>query len=458
MSSPNLTLHVGSELELWNKVMKEVKLKRFAGPYEKIPFDTYIQRPIGLVPKDGGKQTRLIFHLYYPRSSATRMSVNANTPYELCKVNYTDFDQAIKTCIVEGKACHIGRSDFSSAFRHLGILPEHWRYLVMKVRNPDDGKFYFFIDKCLPFRASISCAHFQAVSDAIAHVVRFRVNKNKKITNYLDDFLFIALMKWLCDYQIRIFLQICEEINFPVNMEKTFWGTTRLVFLGLLIDSVVQMIFLPVKKIEKGKKLILDALEKRSKKITVKELQRICGFLNFLGHAIVPGRAFTRRLYAFTAAKGKILKPHNHVKINQEMKLDLQMWKIFIHHQSAFALPFADFDVTLSPLVVDMYSDASRNLELGMGCTRQTSWAFKQWNAAFIRDNQLSIEYLELYAVVCGVILWLDRFSNSRITLFCDNRSVVDMINVSSSTCKNCMVLIRLLVLQSLTKNVRVSA
>ena len=53
--SPNLKLFVGSKTELWNKVMKEVKLKRYAGPFEMVPFENFIQSPIGLVPKDGGK-------------------------------------------------------------------------------------------------------------------------------------------------------------------------------------------------------------------------------------------------------------------------------------------------------------------------------------------------------------------------------------------------------------------
>ena len=65
--SKNLQLRVGSKLELWNKVMKEVKDKRFAGPYKKPPFKHYIQSPIGLVPKDGGRKTRMIFHLSHPR-------------------------------------------------------------------------------------------------------------------------------------------------------------------------------------------------------------------------------------------------------------------------------------------------------------------------------------------------------------------------------------------------------
>ena len=64
-TSENLPFTVGNKVELWNKLMKEVRLKRVAGPYNTIPFDNFIQSPIGLVPKDGGKQTRLIFHLSY---------------------------------------------------------------------------------------------------------------------------------------------------------------------------------------------------------------------------------------------------------------------------------------------------------------------------------------------------------------------------------------------------------
>ena len=56
-TAPNLKLDVGDEVDLWKKVMKEIKLKRYTGPYEKIPFDHYIQSPIGLVPKDNRKNT-----------------------------------------------------------------------------------------------------------------------------------------------------------------------------------------------------------------------------------------------------------------------------------------------------------------------------------------------------------------------------------------------------------------
>ena len=50
----NLLLRVGNKKDLWSKVMKEVSLNRYAGPYETIPFKSYVQSPIGLVPKADG--------------------------------------------------------------------------------------------------------------------------------------------------------------------------------------------------------------------------------------------------------------------------------------------------------------------------------------------------------------------------------------------------------------------
>ena len=184
LTATNLKLSVGDNIELWNKVMKEVKEKRYAGPYEKIPFDKYIQSPIGLVPKDNRKKTRLIFHLSYPEGGST--SLNANTPKEECKVKYCEFDQAVKRCIEEGVGCSIAKSDMSAAFRNLGIKRSHWPYLIMKAVCPLDGKTYYFVDKCLPFGASISCLHFQAFSDAVAYLMYYRTKK--KTINYLDDY------------------------------------------------------------------------------------------------------------------------------------------------------------------------------------------------------------------------------------------------------------------------------
>ena len=188
--APNLKFTIGNETILWNKVMKEVREKRYAGPFEKPPFEYFIQSPIGLVPKDNGKDTRLIFHLSYPRGGD---SVNSDTPEEICKVKYPDLNEAVKLILQEGKFCKMAKSDMKAAFRNLGISKRFWPYLLMKARSPIDKKFYYFVDKCLPFGSSISCAHFQAFSNGIAFLVQHFTGK--KVVNYLDDYLFVALIK-----------------------------------------------------------------------------------------------------------------------------------------------------------------------------------------------------------------------------------------------------------------------
>ena len=224
----NLPLRVGSKLELWNKIMTKVKAKRYAGPYKRIPFKNYIQSP-GLLPKDKGKKTRLIFHLSYPKKGD---SVNSGIPEELCSVTYPDFMDAVAMCVEAGEACYCAKSDMSMAFRNVPMDKKSWCFLILKANHPQTGKTYF-VDKCLPFGASISCAIFQAFSDSVAFLVRFRTNK--PLVNYLDDYFFVALVKALCDGQVVVFLDICARICFPVSTEKTFWGSQLLTFLGLLI-------------------------------------------------------------------------------------------------------------------------------------------------------------------------------------------------------------------------------
>ena len=455
--APNLKLTVGNETILWNKVMKEVKLGRFAGPFKEPPFKNFIQSPIGLVPKDNGKDTRLIFHLSYPRESKSGKpeSVNANTPDYLCKVSYPDFSEAILSCMLEGKNCNLGKSDMRSAFRNLGISKRDWHLLIMKAKSPIDGKWYFFVDKCLPFGAKISCKKFQDFSNSVAHIVKWKLNlpKEKRITNYLDDFLFVALLAWACNYQIQTFLEICGAIKFPISLEKTFWASSRMTFLGFLIDSVNQIVGIPIEKLTKGRNMIDFVLAKKS--ITVIQLQKVTGFLNFLGRCIVPGRAFTRRLYSHFNSK---LKSHHHIKVSSEMKLDLTVWSKFLKTPQVYYRPFMDFSKVLVAEDLDFYSDASKNPNLGFGAKFGPSYLFAKWDKQFILDCDPSITYLELYALTAAVLAWGHKLSNRRVILYCDNIGACGIINHMSSTCKNCMILVRILVLHQLTNNIRIFA
>ena len=152
----------------------------------------------------------------------SRKSINYHTPSELCSVKYNDLDHAIcnslrilKRTRGSNSELYYGKSDCSNAFRILPILVKFRKYLLLKARHPITLKFYFFVDKCLPFGASISCAQFQSFYDALAHIVKWKVEitlfiTNPALTNYLDDFLFIALTYLQCNGMIKVFLDVCK--------------------------------------------------------------------------------------------------------------------------------------------------------------------------------------------------------------------------------------------------------
>ena len=122
-TSANIPFLVGNKFDMWEKIMKEVSMGRYAGPYESIPYDRYVQSPIGLVPKAGDK-TRLIFHLSYDFKSGNK-SINGCCPKSKCSVKYQDLDHAIRNSLNLLATMHnektgtiwYSKTDVQSAFR-----------------------------------------------------------------------------------------------------------------------------------------------------------------------------------------------------------------------------------------------------------------------------------------------------------------------------------------------------
>ena len=450
--SPNLKFTIGDRTELWNKVMKEVKEGRYAGPFRKPPFKHFIQSPIGLVPKDNGTKTRLIFHLSYPKNQPKK-SVNGNTPKSFCTVKYSDFDQAVRLCIKKGQGCFVSKTDLISAFRQLPIRKRDWNLLVMKASCPLDNTWYYFVDKCLPFGHSISCALFQELSNAISFLAEYK--NGEQNVNYLDDFLFAETQRGMCNHHMNNFVDICNQIRLPVSPEKTVEASTTMTFLGLLINTDLQLVCIPLEKLSKICNLLRDVVKR--KKLTLKTLQSLCGHLNFICRAVIPGRAFTRRLYMALEGKTK-LKPHHHINVSRTMRLDLTMWLEFLTDSTSYARPFLNFGLIQNADELNWFTDAAKGEDKGCGGICDNKWFAIQWQEGFIKKYDPSIAFLELYGVVVSVLNWLEDFSDHRIVLFCDNESVVHMINQNTSSCKFCLALIRILVLESLKFNTRIFA
>ena len=332
----------------------------------------------------------------------------------------------------------------------------------------------------MPFGASISCAHFQQFLNVLKHLVQYWTSM-RSINNYLDEFLFVAATLLLCNYLIQEFLDLCQELGVPIALDKTEWGSLRVVFLGILLDGQFMQLVLPKEKCLKVIEMFQNMVNKR--KAMVKDLQTLCGYLNFLNHVIVPGRAFTRRMYSKFSqsidfskvsgfkhelrtkpnrkSKGFKLKQYHPICLDSEFKLDCGIWLEFLTNSNLLKVvnwPMLDVEGFTTSQEICFYSDASRAVELGFGCILQDQWIFGKWPEQFITTQESSIEYLELFAMTAGILTWQNLLQNRKIIVFCDNMLVVHMVNGTTSKCKHCMKLIRLLTLNGLQFNHRLNA
>ena len=233
-----------------------------------------------------------------------------------------------------------------------------------KAINPLTGKIVYFVEKCLPFGASISCSHFQRFSNALRYILQYRTAKTWVAVNYLDDFLFVKGTKAECNRMVSSFLNICSEIGVPIAQEKTEWARVKIVFLGILLDGRRKVLSLPQEKIIKIIKArnwlkLLSCTEK--KKATVQQLQSLAGFLNFLNRAIFPSRAFTRCMYAKWSGSFKTLKPYHHIRLNGEFKRDCSVWLTFLGDNmiEVVAHPFVDLTKQIWAQEINFSSDTA---------------------------------------------------------------------------------------------------
>ena len=161
----------------------------------------------------------------------------------------------------------------------------------------------------------------------------------------------------------------------------------------------------------------------------------------------------------WTAANGQQLKQYHHVTITQDFRSDCIMWLFFLNNSNSSILcrPFSDFED--NSITLDIYSDASRSEKLGFAAIFGDEYVWGQWEPGYIRTFNPSIAYLELFALCIGIFTWLEKLQGcySNIKIFCDNTSVKDMVNVTSTGCINCMQLVRMLVLDGLVKGQKIT-
>ena len=189
----------------------------------------------GVIPKphQPGKW-RLITDLSSPKGS----SVNDGVAPALCSVSYASVDDAVRCIASLGRGALLAKFDIASAYRAVPVHPEDRRLLGMKWRGD------VFVDGALPFGLRSAPKIFTAVADALLWVMG-RHNVTHAM-HYLDDFLILDPPKSAnCGRALQVSLGLCKVLGFPIAEHKVEGPSSRLSFLGILLDTERGILLLP---------------------------------------------------------------------------------------------------------------------------------------------------------------------------------------------------------------------
>ena len=397
------------------KILKEINMQRYLGPFDAIPFDNVVISPLGLVPKKELNSYRLIHDLSFPEG----FSVNSDIPQEASSVQYQNIENAIHLVKENGYNCLMAKADIEEAFRQIPINPMDRHLLGLSWNN------HFYFDACLPFGSSSSCQLFEKFSSALQWILENKFNV-KSTSHLLDDFCFVGKAgSRECHKSLFTFFAVCEALGVPIKKEKTVLPSTVLTIYGIELDSNLMMARLPEDKLQKMRSLL--AAYKSRRKLTLRELQSLIGLLNFACSVIVPGRAFLRRLIDFTVG---IVKPHHRIRLTSEARADLLAWETFIlqyNGRSCF-----HFDKWVVSDSIRLYTDAA-GVHGGFAAVLGHQWFSGPWPTDM---QSLHITIKELFPIVLAIEIWGHLLKNHKILFMTDNLAVVHIINKTTSRIK----------------------
>jgi len=194
--SRNLTSAFEQPQVVDEKLVKEIKEGRIAGPYDFPPLPNMQISPVGVVPKKVKGEFRMIQNL----SSPYGQSINDGIPKEYTSVHYASVDDAVRIIKQLGIGCVMAKTDIKSAFRIVTVHPHDYHLLGFRWK----GKYYY--DCCLPMGCASSCKMFEEFTTALEWVARHKLGI-RQVIHILDDFLIIDRSLPDCKANLKKYVQ-----------------------------------------------------------------------------------------------------------------------------------------------------------------------------------------------------------------------------------------------------------
>ena len=229
----------------------------------------------------------------------------------------------------------------------------------------------FYHDKVFPMGSSVSCQTFERFSRAIQWILQSAFHVSQ-VTHFLDDFNFVGpANEPTCLNSLLSFESLSATLGIPLNEGKRCLPSTCQVIYGIEIDTTIMQVRLPTEKLVKATSLINRIYKCR--KVVLRNLLSLIGFLSFACLVVPPGRSFLRRLINLTIGLSRL---HHYVTLNSEARADIDAWRIFL--VSFNGRSFVLDQSFLSSSAIKLYTDAST--DVGFAVVFGKKWTSGTWH------------------------------------------------------------------------------
>lgn len=389
----------------FHKVEQQIIVELENGNYKLVNTKPTIVSALGAIPKRNSDKVRLI----HDGSRPNGFSLNDFAPHD--KFCY----QSIQDAVDLTKPGHyFAKVDLAAAYRSVRIHPSNYKATGLKWTFSGDVNLSYMVDTRLPFGARTSPEIFNQLTQAVRVMMRRR---GYHVVCYLDDMLVVGPSYASTLTGLNSLLALLRHLGFQINYSKVEGPVQRLVFLGIVLDSLRMTLELPQgKMLEMHKEL--DSVYHR-KKVSKLELQQLAGRLNWATQCVYGGRFHLRRI--IDAICG-LRCPWHRTRLTRAMKADIEWWLCFLPTFNG-CTPMVE-NRPSAPVSIDACNTAGGAFYLG-ACL-YTPWDKKT------RDT-VCTNYKEVLALEPAALHFAPLWRNKKVYVHSDNQAAVAIINKGSS-------------------------
>ncbi len=392
-------------------IQKDLAMGALIGPFAANPFPSVelTVSPLQTVPKaNSPDERRIVVDLSFPEGTSVNDGIPKDTFLgEPTDLHYPSIDSLADIIRTKGRGALLFKSDLRAAYKQLPICPADWPLCGISWKD----QLFVYTREIFGLRSSaLAC---QRTTLCIKYLFELA---GYDCCVFLDD-IGGADTPDKAPTAFSTLQALLRALNLWESDEKALGPATKMIFLGILLNSMDFTMTIPPAKLAAARELLHAWAAKTT--ASKRQLQSLLGTLQHLCCCVRGGRVFLNRMLNSLRSMQSTT-----FEIDSEFRKDLFWWETFLEDFNGVSIMR---ELEWSPEDTVFSSDAC---PYGAGGFSAGNF----FHATFPpRLQHLHINALEILAVTVCCKLWGANWGGQRLRCLCDNMCTVLLINTSRS-------------------------